>query len=66
MDRYCGNVNQFSTIECKKEETDSVAILVSSPVVCDALDLLEDKGLPSPDNIWLSHIYRSPSGMLCN
>ena len=55
-----------SVIECKKEETDSVAILVSSPVVCDALDFLEDKGLPPPSVSWTWHIYRSPSGMLCN
>ena len=66
LDMDCYYVNQFSTIECKKEETDSVAILVSSPVVCDALDFLEDKGLPPPSASWTWHIYRSPSGMLCN
>ena len=66
MDRYCYYVNRLSSIECKKEETDIGGIFVSSPVVCDALDLLEDKGLPPPDELWTDHIYRSPSGMLCN
>ena len=68
LDFNCYSANQFSTIECKKEETDSVVILVSSPVLCDALDFLEDKGLPFPNGLWMNHIYRSPSpsGMLRN
>ena len=44
-------------IECKKEETDIGGILVTNNDVCDALDLLEDKGLPSPSENWMQYIY---------
>ena len=54
------NVNQLSSIECKKEVTDIGGIFVSSLVVCDALDLLEDKGLPSPSENWMQYIYTLP------
>ena len=48
-----------SLIECKKEETDSGGISISNQDICDALDLLEDKGLRAPLG-WTSHIYSSP------
>ena len=49
-----------SRIDCKKEETDNGGISVTNQDVCDALDLLEDKGLPAPPEQWKDHIYYRP------
>ena len=57
----------YKSIECKKDETDIGGIFVFNNDVCDALDLLEDKGLPPPSDKWLKFIY-VPSeklGMYC-
>ena len=53
------NCSDTSLIECKKEETDSGGISISNQDICDALDLLEDKGLRAPLD-WTTHIYSSP------
>ena len=56
----CEDWDLDSRIECKKEEADNGGILVSNKDICDALDLLEDKGLPPPDEYWMDGIYDSP------
>ena len=65
VDMDCTGSSLFSRIECKKEETDNDGIFVSNHDICDALDLLEDKGLPAPPREWTTHIYVSPSHILC-
>ena len=49
-----------STIKCKKEKRDNDGIYLTNTDVCDALDLLEDKGLPAPSAFYTRHIYASP------
>ena len=56
----CSHRTLSSVIECKKEETDNGGMFVSNKDVCDALDFLEDKGLPPPSETWMSYIYDSP------
>ena len=56
----CRDTSLIFVIQCKKEETDSGGIFVSNQDVCDALDLLEDKGIPAQSSSWYSHIYSSP------
>ena len=58
--RNCDEHTLNSIIECKKEERDIGGILVTNRDVCNALDLLEDKGLPPPSERWLNTIYLPP------
>ena len=47
-------------IECKKEKRDNGGIALNQFEFCDALDFLEDKGLPAPPVQYTRHIYASP------
>ena len=61
LDKNCTtNVYRNSKIECKKEETDNIGILISNKDVCDALDFLEEKGLTAPTWEYAKHIYSRP------
>ena len=63
IDKNCTtNMNNYwnSKIECKKEETDNIGILISNKDVCDALDFLEEKGLTAPTWDYAKHIYSRP------
>ena len=55
IDMDCTSYDLMSEIECKKEETDNGGIFVTNIDVCDAFDLLEDKGLPPPGYQWLPY-----------
>ena len=61
INRDCTDINYGARIECKKEETDDAGSFVSNYDVCDALDFLEEKGLPAPPMVWTTHIYGVPS-----
>ena len=60
IDIDCHRGMKLQIIECKKGKEDIGAITLSNHDTCDALDFLEDKGLPAPPAEWTQHIYARP------